>query len=459
MELPREIVLQVIEQVHPNDLDNIFLSCRTLFEFAKQVRKRHLEKKERYRTVILGDVHFTTYRQFHDPNDKDNIVHPAFALRDLLHDREAMSDYCHTLRVGGLDADGQLRNKMTVVITKNTVLAGHGPKFPPSSVHHLNMSSQCQELADGNYGLPYFMMFAFLEQVQVIELVRLGNFFDNDNLGTWNLLLETDEDTTFTPPMGQLQDLRIIGDQYEYGEDLDKYSVFLKIPHLRTSYGYHVIAVGDELKYLNTCWPILEELHFHAGAVDSGPMEYLLCGTNRLETFYYEKDYSDDRPWAPWQFISSLRKYALETLENLTLLDCPGLGTDEGERPEETTLRDFKTLKHAAIEFSLFVIPYRKATAEHQHHRKYESNDRVSKLVDVLPPSLETLVLHAPGTVDDLAAMFRDLPVLHTERLPSLWSITVKMERSFKVSRGLKGIKKVCQQFGINFEVQTGQTK
>ncbi|KAL8646373.1 MAG: hypothetical protein Q9226_006886 [Calogaya cf. arnoldii] len=227
MKLPQEVVLRVIQLVHPNDLENTFLTCKTVFELAKQVRERHREKTMKYRTVILGNVSFVTCQYGYDLNDKNNNAHPAFALRDLLQDRETMSDYCHTLRVGGLDADAQLRNKFdsydddndndrdgsnddnkysssvldeaSAIIAESTLklseLADTEPTF--RSLHHLNMTSQSQGLVDGNYRLPCFMMFDFLKQIQVLELVGLGDLFDNDVIKTWDLLLETDTDTTF----------------------------------------------------------------------------------------------------------------------------------------------------------------------------------------------------------------------------------------------------------------------
>lgn len=171
---------------------------------------------------------------------------------------------------------------------------------------------------------------------------------------------------------------------------------------------------------------------------------------------------SDYGLYAPYLCISSLRKYALQTLEKLTLIDPTGLATDDEKDMDEemdfTMLRDFKVLRYTAVESSLFIDndqtdQHEKNIAEYHNH-EYEPDEKVSRLVDVLPPALETVVLHTPRNANGLAAMFRDLSQLKDERLSSLRSVTIKSERPIEVDTR---IKEECQQHGIDFEIRIGQ--
>ncbi|KAL8756593.1 MAG: hypothetical protein Q9199_002822 [Rusavskia elegans] len=263
----------------------------------------------------------------------------------------------------------------------------------------------------------------------------------------------------------RLQELRIIGDQNELGDSVQLFSLFPKLPRLRRLYGHHVIGMNDEFSILEVSWPVVKELHFDASGIDGTVIKQLLYRTRGLKALYNKIGLfgdSDEGLYAPYLCISFLRNYALETLERLTLIDPPGLVTDNKKDIDQemdfTTLRDFQVLRYAAVETSLFIDNYKidqheKNIAEYYSH-KYEPDKKVLRLVDVLPPALETVVLHTPRNANDLAAMFRDLSQLKHERLPSLRSVNPKSKRPIEVDSKTK---EECQQPGIEFEIRIGQ--
>ncbi|KAI4224742.1 MAG: hypothetical protein L6R40_008424 [Gallowayella cf. fulva] len=336
-----------------------------------------------------------------------------------------MSDYCRVLKLRRIDEGGLLDDDTYSDRDSDDVAAiisDIRPKLieltdSEPRLNGIDVRSQSQELANGKYGLPYLMMLIFLRQVRVLELVRLTDFLSTASIReTCRLLLEPN--VTSQQPLDQLQELRIMGDQNEFGESLDCFSFFLKLPHLRRISGHHVIGMYDSSPELQACWPEIEEIHLDASGIDGSVIEQLLRGTGVLKTFCYENGLfgdSDYGIYAPYQCISSLRRHASRNLEKLTLLDPVGLLTnDEEDIYEEmdfTTLHDFKVLKHAAVDCSLFIGDdnmSEKQIAEFRHHEA-EPVQKVSRLVDVLPSALETLVLHRPRETNDLAAMFRPI--------------------------------------------------
>ncbi|KAI4261925.1 MAG: hypothetical protein L6R42_002886 [Xanthoria sp. 1 TBL-2021] len=202
----------------------------------------------------------------------------------------------------------------------------------------------------------------------------------------------------------------MIGDQNELGESVQLFSLFPKPAspkNLRPS------RHRNERRFFGPG----SQLARSRGTL----IEQLLRKTRGLKPFHYESGLlsnSDYGLYAPFLCISFLRKYTLETLEKLTLMDPPGLVSDNKKDMDEdmdiTTLRDFRVLWYAAVETSLFVDnnesdQHEKNIAEYHNHEQ-EPDEEVSRLVvDVLPPALETVVLHTPRNDNDLASMFRDL--------------------------------------------------
>lgn len=63
LRLPHEILLQVVEQLYHEDLENICLSSKAVFNLGKQQLERHLKTRRRYRTVVVGDTRFASYHE------------------------------------------------------------------------------------------------------------------------------------------------------------------------------------------------------------------------------------------------------------------------------------------------------------------------------------------------------------------------------------------------------------
>ncbi|KAL8674236.1 MAG: hypothetical protein Q9168_001361 [Polycauliona sp. 1 TL-2023] len=479
MRLPQELILRTVELVHHDDLENVFLTCKTISSLAKGLRQQHLENKKKYNTVILGDVNFASYNQDFNPMNKDNVVHPVFALRDMVCDREIMSDYCKVLKLGGLDARGEL---------KDNYINLYGPTFSadirrivvettPKLIHMadtdlcfetIDVQHQCDSIADGMYGLPFGMTLMFLENTQVLELVGLCDWFRNSTFSdawevmpgkTWPMM--QDDEMNCHHPLGQLRELRIVGDQNEDGENLTEFSFLLRQPKLRKKlrkiYGHHAIAMSDqELSNIELCWIELEELHFDCSGIDGESMEVLLRGTRCLKTFYYENGLFGDTEYgmyAPYRYLSSLRKYAVQTLESLTLTDPVDLGTDddyESDDGENTPmLRSFEALRYLAVDCSLLADDRSTDDLDEEKEDGFFTAED-PRLGDVLPPSLETLVILRPGKSSELANLFKDLSRLKNDQTPNLRSITIKTKTPVEIEQRLK---EECEALGIEFKV------
>ncbi|KAI4276397.1 MAG: hypothetical protein L6R38_005680 [Xanthoria sp. 2 TBL-2021] len=445
MKLPNELILRVVDQIHPKDLDNLCLTSKDVLRLAKQIRQRYLENKRKYHTVILDD----TYVECHH-DTVDEIVHPAFALRDLLHHRQTLGDYCKILKIGGIFKDGQVADESRYyaatldeaqMVVSNVTSSIESLMDSGPLLHGCSLRSWLDDLANDYYSLPFLLAFLFLHNIKVMELTRCAGFFENRfAYGEWDRLL--DANTTLQPPLNLLEEIRIFGEKDEEGGSLRPLCFFLKVPRLRKIYGKYISGRVDDNSDLGDqdgCWPTVEELYFEASSIDSSTMDQLLRGTRGLKIFVYEYsnvEIIDFDYYNPIACILALRKYAFQTLEELTCIDIAAEAEEEeiDERPYTPSLQDFKVLRHAALDCSLFV--------------------KGKTPVDILPPSLERLVLQRPRDSNDLNAMFRGSPRLWKERLPNLRDIVIATERPIKVKRSLTA---KFRKLRIHFEIEMSQ--
>lgn len=319
------------------------------------------------------------------------------------------------------------------------------------------------DLAHDMYDLPCMLSLIFLRNVRILEVTRCCSFlekiFEYDS-GTWDR--NVDVSSTGLLPLGQLEEFRLYGEDGA-GQSLPPLLFFLKFPRLRKIYGKFVHHL-DDFSHFEECWPMLEEICFEdCICIDIDTMEQLMRGTGTLKSFYYHHFSSggtDSETYNPYNYILLLQEYASQTLATFT---CILTGTGEDlhldypyDQIDIPSLQDFKALTHAAVDCSLFTND--NINSDHWDRqlntgffKPEDPSEDVPRLVDVLPPSLESLVLHRPREPNELTGLFRDLQHLRSQRLPNLRSVTIRTDQAFKIDPKLKD---ECRELGIEFEIE-----
>ncbi|KAL8883869.1 MAG: hypothetical protein Q9192_006978, partial [Flavoplaca navasiana] len=434
-QLPNELLLRVVQFTHSNDLGNLCLSSKHVFNLAEGLRKRHLDNRKKYRTVVLGDT-FTASR--HVLDRPAAVVHPAFLLRDLLRDRQTMSDYCEIIKIGGIAHDGQVEDtdrygQPTLdearTIALDTIARVDDLVDNEPLLNRCDKDGMRLDLAHDMYDLPCMLSLIFLRNVRILEVTRCCSFLKKMSeyrSGTWNR--NVDVSSTALLPLGQLEEVRLYGEGDGARQSLPPLLFFVKVPRLRKICGKLVHAVimdEDELSLSEVCCPMLEEIYLeNCSCLDIDTMEQLLRGTATLKSFYYHHSNSggmDIDSYFPDDYIMLLRKYASQTLATFT---CILTGTGEDYDPDYLydhldcpSLQDFKVLTHAAVDCSLFINDNMNSDRWDKQldigfFKEEDPSEGVPRLVDVLPPSLESLVLHRPREPNELTGLFRDLQYL-----------------------------------------------
>ncbi|KAL8876171.1 MAG: hypothetical protein Q9198_005585 [Flavoplaca austrocitrina] len=470
LQLPNELLLRVVHLTHSRDLDNLCLSSKYVYNLAEGSRKRHLDNKKRYRTVVLGDT-FTASR--HGLDRPAAIVHPAFLLRDLLRDKETISDYCEIIKIGGISHDGRVEDtdrygQPTLdearIIALDTIARMDDLIVEPL-LNGCSKDEWRMDLADNMYDLPCMLSLVFLRNVRILEITRCYSFLEKIfeyGSGTWEMTVDVSSATL--QPLGQLEEFRLYGDEEDGGQGLPPLLFLLKFPRLRKIYGKFVHHL-DDFSHFEECWPMLQEIYFeYCCGIDIETMEQLLRGTGTLKTFYYHHFHNgrtEIELYNPCDFIMLLRKYASQTLATFTCI-LTGKGEDYDpdyryDQMDVPSLQDFKALTHAAVDCSLFTADNMNSNhwdrqLDTGFFKEEDLSEGVPRFVDVLPPSLESLVLHRPRESNELPGLFRDLQQLRNERLPKLRSVIIRTNQAFEIYPTLK---EECQQLGIKLEIET----
>ncbi|KAL8723907.1 MAG: hypothetical protein Q9166_008225 [cf. Caloplaca sp. 2 TL-2023] len=453
--LPKELLLRIIEhELHHEDLENLTLCSRTMFDLSKKARTKHLNLKRKFSTFSVGNIRVHNGR-FQGLNLPPVGLHPVFALRQLL-ENDALIDYCRTLKLGSYD---ELRpisayRSHDSAVALCTLLE---ETFEPTLSSHISGTGS---LLNGDYDRAYAAIFAILQNIEILEIVISADF----------ILKVAPNLPLFFDTHCRLQEIRLFGHR-DGGETLESLFLMASIPSVRRIYGLHMDGKTQDHYYRNgattssgSCPPVgsIEDIYFECSAINGSSFEGLLSAVNALKTFYYENSndilFGCNLFFEPRRLISNLREYASESLESLTLVDL-GWGESLGDKDVKTlgSLRNFRKLKYAAIECSLFIVkedPEEEDRAlETGYYSEQDLGYDISRLVDVLPPTLETLRLHHPRDSRDVQVMFSSLAEFRAERLPNLRHITVNGE----VMVGQE-IEDACHQVGIELVVASRHT-
>ncbi|KAL8773306.1 MAG: hypothetical protein Q9209_001700 [Squamulea sp. 1 TL-2023] len=435
LDLPTEILLRIIEHdVRHEDLENLALCSRSVLELAKRARAKHLKRKKNYSKIVVGDI--CVYKRLEERQALADEVHPAVVLQDIVTDTHNMGDYCKTLMLGNIEGCQEDKCSYTAWRAAMEVLAS----LNPQQKHNFD-TTFCGRSGDrvvwfrrhlqAFYEVTCSTIFTSLYKTEVLKIVNSSNrlYVSDSTLATMH---ETYHD---------LKEVRAFGDRHLNGECINTLCMFASsIPSVRTISGFHIAEhVGNHLHPGSLILPLpcpnLEEIHFECSSIESSTFERLLSSVKDLRVFYNEnnRDRTRDSEYRSNRTVAALRKYASHSLESFTFFDLSSRYFVETDLADDSkSLREFRVLKHAALEFSHFI--------------KVDKDGREEKfrLVDLLPPTLETLELYHLRPRVGTACIFAGLREQRKKRLPNLSSIFV--QKDIVVSGQ---IKRDCKKAGI----------
>ncbi|KAL8913225.1 MAG: hypothetical protein Q9171_001939 [Xanthocarpia ochracea] len=446
LDLPDEILLQIIEhEICPNDLENFALCSKAVYYMSSKALGIHRARKREFSTFIVGDVHL-----YKDRSDRGGPIvirqhHPVFALEKLLAE-STIPDYCKILRIGGVNPKGNL-NGRDVRQEASTIAGGLHDRVAElvgtrPYQHHAKGIDMQRELSYQAFYLPLVT----LRNIETLELVACATFIRT--LPIFSIMRETHH---------RLKAIGLFGTwNFSCFTPSDILYMLAGIPSVRRMYGLGV-GINSGSRGLRdveneSLYPALEELHFERSRIDCRDFKIFLSRIPELKIFFYDHTTNARYDYGPGRVLAALKRYASESLESLTFIDRYRMTVETtgllmwSNGAFIGSLRGFKVLKHVAIECCLFIIEQQDEDVAPLQSGLANRRGRdicVSRLVDVLPPSLETLELYRPKNFH-IAPAFSGLQELREERLPKLRTISIQRK-----TRIVRQIREDCQHLGI----------
>ncbi len=189
----------------------------------------------------------------------------------------------------------------------------------------------------------------------------------------------------------------------------------------------------------------IESLEFDKCMIKTKTLRNIFGSIANLKHFTYEYYWCDHWKlcWEPGEIILSLLEFAAPSLAELDLTRSSGMevqGVEEvlrrvGENlglggklnkfnPFIGSLRGFQVLKYIRVQYEAFV---------EESRGNSEDGGTVHRMVDILPASLERVVLAIPRLPDTVTRRIMDLlPELKAERLPRLKQIVFENGKDYK---------------------------
>ncbi|KAL8845872.1 MAG: hypothetical protein Q9221_008991 [Calogaya cf. arnoldii] len=417
-------------------------------------------------SLVIGDVSFP---EGHLAPQRGPMVpdqqHPIFALQKLLTE-SYIPHYCKTLSIGGFDELGRTIGNYRDHVAAEAARITRDLKdqlvalIETEPYHQFVDPSDYVDMDAGNHDLTCSVMLSSLRNIETLEIVNCSGFFQM--LPVHYGMQDTHQ---------HLKHVVLIRDPnaLHYFEDLDLLHNLATIPSVRTIYGLYVrLGRGPgNTRDLQRQRPYssVEEVHFERSNINVWDVDELLRSIERLKIFYCERIGSTLCDYAPRHILAILQQFASESLESLTMTDRNWARVEtatpmlEGNTFFTGSLKEFKVLKHVAIEFAFLINEQRdgrvvirgKTTsgdrvADGRTTAKWAGGITVPRLVDVLPSSLETLELYRPRK-HLIDPMFLGLRELGRENLPNLRSILIQTNTRIK-----REIRETCQNLGIEVE-------
>ena len=408
LSLPCELLLQIVNEVSLYDIEKFALSCKQVYNLAKGLANEARECIPKYRSVLLNHVvsHYTSSTCVY--NFLDNLLR-----------RPRIGLYITTLYIWGswpasspnLNFDVQgLREALSSVIADSP---------------YLNLSESqlwLDTLIEGSLDPTIAIILLFLLNIRSLTLSDFHTAACTAQVVRNIASLESGRVSSQT--LSKLSSVHIAR---VTGAGLDLIAFFAALPSMKQ------ISINDLHEDYFEDWSFdhqstVTKLRIDNCNLDMDKVAALLEGFSGLESFHYQtlNRGSPQHNINPMTLCRTLIKNAGTSLERLYIGVNDVWSVSFALPTFIGSLREFQALKYLRLE-TRFLF----------------RDGVIQKLVDMLPPSLESFELHPAMTTEAASAMLTDLPELKEVRLPNLRRIFIsgaQIAKQIQASCKSKGV-------------------
>ena len=445
LDFPNEIVLQIINVVHVEDVCSFSLCNQRINFLSKEALEKHRLMRREY-----GELDFGTH--FGDLDRVPDVV--SFLTSLVEHGSRAYYPTkmkiggCHDLHVRDATWQPQKRDAALAALANCQDFIMAKLEACPY-IEKEDERDWAQDILNGDDPTLFALMILFLPNLRLItvgDMFGIFSYFGRlerliSKIAVANRTLTSGPPT----PLSKLSHLKLlrcwdIRDDDCHASPSKWLSIVAGLPSLRSLSGEGVF--GHCSRKTRPCpGTELTDIGFTNSDIDAQTFKHLLSRTRALETFSYSYEavpFSRAK-WEPQQIARLLRKHAGHSLKVLDLTCFPGYSlNDVGiKAPFAKCLTGFKVLSRVYLNHSMFI--------QDPSSPKVKANKKIHRLVDLLPASIEIVDLIDPlsGKAEALA-MMDGLPELKPSRVPFLREVRLEIDETlgngFMASFGTAGI-------------------
>ena len=461
MQLPNELILRVIDYVHPADIEALGLCSKKIRTLAKDALDRHEQLKKKYNSITLGDpddyqcgtiMNAPPYYLYDERSL--SLVADIFSDNDIAHypvELNLGSNDCFVHPVGALTLfdDDRLAKYRTL---SSRVLPHWNDFISGCSLLRQEEKGKWHDALQNfdSDGAAMALLLILLPNIRHLTLRIVW-------VPTWpsyiwtiaKRIAQTDEGTA----LSKLR--RITIDFIDNGgaDNIQAFATFAILPSMRWLDGIAVRGCkggGDTSSFewpngFVTCSSKVEKITLTRSCVHPNALSSLLSGFVALQEFVYQhREGGIGICYQPYEYIVLLRLYAGNslvkldmTVDHFDIYEAPRRGHLHGGN-----LLGFGALQYIRVDDELFEL-------SRSSIRKRDDGNRMERLVDVLPKSTTTLEIIQHRDTAETSHLFKDLAELKEERLPELREVSCWDPGEVSDSPLTGSLKESLEQVGI----------
>lgn len=421
LSLPIEIVLQILEEVGPEDIEQVALSCKTAYVLVKKALREHVQRKSKYSRVVFGGL-FT----------RNPSVQPASLLRDVLFN-EKLVFYPQDIIIGRLSERawnpapdlhhegifGDVHN----ILSRKTHECSYLNDYDAQSLRKV--------IAQGKTDA----MVAFL--ITLLPNLRSMHVYPSyySGRGSSRCVLEAvfiiakaysaTELPLSTPALSKLSVVEL------YGADFGDLLSFAALPSMRSMIGKRLTCNRSDGTF-DIHFSGLHTIKLFRCIVNYNDLVKLLRGIKALEVFIY---YNENHNFHPRRILAALSEHAAHSLTQLAVTShSKPANANNLANYYFAALWRFRSLKDCFLDAKIFFRPIDCIVDLIEGGLDLNvcteprlKNYKVARLMDMLPKSIESCHLLGDTCESNqdavLVALMAGLPELKSIRLPNLCEI------------------------------------
>lgn len=468
---PNEVLLEIIEDVCPDDLLNFALSCKHVLSLSQGCLKLHIERKQIYNTV-----------GFHGCPRHDHDAQPTILVQQIFDDWRIAS-YPKSMTIKCCDCRGVFKtyneHKEGFQEIDDDDDVGDAEEaedpepfdraikdFERAIMKKINeteiprhQAARVKVWGIGERGAMLGFLLTMLPHLEKITLEQYTWSANTFRTILWNIV-EANLDPDYTGPilLPKLEEVAIVRNDFNKCEDAEVFGCFALLPCMKSLVGHRVesgwVTGEDDIDYR---WPrrdnhtsAVAAIEFRESAISFGYFSQLLRGITSLRRFTYGFN-GGHIGTDPYRLVDLLLLHSKTTLEHLELKGFAGAQFDSYGGAGSGSLRDFEVLKDVHVHSRLWAV----------HEEEYDETLQLEEwttipLVDALPTCIESVQLEGVFDMKEADRLLTGLTGPKGRRLHRLRRVVFRdMDSPSDFFADIARVwKEGCAVFGVSLEFE-----